>query len=106
MVSLIHSLGGLAVASHVDRRSFSVVSQLGFLPAEPRFDALEISAAGAARGRAAEFLSAGLPLLCSSDGHSPEEVGAGRTALHAEQASFAELALALQGRAGRSCGIA
>jgi PHP family Zn ribbon phosphoesterase len=105
-VALIRSLGGLAVASHVDRRSFSVVSQLGFLPAEVRFDALEISAAGAARGRAAEFLAAGLPLLCSSDGHSPEEVGAGRTVLYAEQASFAELALALQGQAGRSCGIA
>ena len=105
-VALIRSLGGLAVASHVDRRSFSVVSQLGFLPAEVRFDALEISAAGVARGRAAEFLAAGLPLLCSSDGHSPEEVGAGRTVLYAEQASFRELALALQGQAGRSCGIA
>ena len=58
-VALIRSLGGLAVASHVDRRSFSVISQLGFLPAEVRFDALEISAAGAARGRAAEFLPAG-----------------------------------------------
>jgi hypothetical protein len=104
VVSLIHSLGGLAVASHVDRRSFSVVSQLGFLPAEVRFDALEISAAGAARGRAAEFLAAGLPLLCSSDGHSPEEVGAGRTALYAEQArgSWPDPA----GQAGRSCGIA
>jgi PHP family Zn ribbon phosphoesterase len=105
-VAMIRSLGGLAVASHVDRRSFSVISQLGFLPPEVRFDALEISAAGAARGRAAEFLPAGLPLLSSSDGHCPEEVGAGCTLLEAEEASFAELALALRGEGGRRCGIA
>ena len=30
----------------MDRRAFSVLGQLGFLPAEPRFDAAEISAAG------------------------------------------------------------
>ena len=105
-VALIRSLGGLAVASHVDRRSFGVISQLGFLPPEVRFDALEISAAGAARGRVTEFLPAGLPLLCSSDGHCPEEVGAGCTVLEAEEPSFAELALALRGAGGRRCSIA
>ncbi len=106
VVALIRSLGGLAVASHVDRRSFSVISQLGFLPPEVRFDALEISAAGAARGRVMDFLSSGLPLLCSSDGHCPEEVGAGCTVLEAEEPSFAELAMALRGAGGRRCGIA
>jgi PHP family Zn ribbon phosphoesterase len=105
-VKLIRSLGGLAVASHVDRKSFSVIGQLGFLPREVRFDALEISAAGAARGRAVEFLSSGLPLLASSDGHAPEEVGAGCTVLEAEEPSFAELALALRGERGRRCAIA
>jgi hypothetical protein len=105
-VALIHSLDGLVVASHVDRRSFSVISQLGFLPRDVHFDALEISAAGAARGRSAEFLPAGLPLLSSSDGHCPEEVGAGCTVLESEQPSFAELVLALRGEGGRRCGIA
>jgi PHP family Zn ribbon phosphoesterase len=105
-VALIRSLGGLAVASHVDRRSFSVIGQLGFLPPEVRFDALEISAAGAARGRVADFLPAGLPLLCSSDGHCPEEVGAGRTVLETEEPTFAELAMALRGAGGRRCAIA
>jgi PHP family Zn ribbon phosphoesterase len=105
-VAMIRALGGLAVASHVDRKSFSVIGQLGFLPPEVRFDALEISAAGAARGRAADFQAAGLPLLSSSDGHCPEEVGAGCTLLEAEEPSFAELALALRGHGGRRCGIA
>jgi predicted metal-dependent phosphoesterase TrpH len=105
-VELIRSLGGLAAASHVDRRAFSVIGQLGFIPPEVRFDALEISAAGAARGRAAQFASQGLPLVSSSDAHSPEELGAGFTNLEAEEASFAELVLALRGQGGRRCGIA
>jgi len=105
-VELIRSLGGLAVASHVDRRAFSVIGQLGFIPAEVRFDALEISAAGVTRGRAAQFAAQGLPLVSSSDGHSPEEVGAGYTNLEAEEASFAELALALRGEGGRRCSVA
>jgi PHP family Zn ribbon phosphoesterase len=44
--------------------------------------------------------------VSSSDAHSPEELGAGCTNLEAEEASFAELVLALRGQGGRRCGIA
>ena len=37
-VALIHGGGGLAVAAHIDRKSFSVFSQLGFIPAGTGFD--------------------------------------------------------------------
>lgn len=104
--ALIRAHGGLVVASHVDRRAFSVFGQLGFLPPEVRFDALEVSAAGAARGRAVEFADYGLPLLSSSDSHSLEELGAGASFLLTEEATFAELAQALRGESGRRCGIA
>ena len=57
--------------------------------------------AGRAAGRAAEVERLGLPVVCSSDGHSPEEVGAGFTVFQAGEASFGELALALAGRDGR-----
>ena len=43
IVLMIHEAGGLAIASHIDRESFSVISQLGFIPTDIRFDALEIS---------------------------------------------------------------
>jgi 3',5'-nucleoside bisphosphate phosphatase len=105
-VDLIHAHGGLAVAAHVDRGSFSVMSQLGFLPPDVRFDALEISAAGVSAGKAAGFASSGLALVSSSDSHAPDQVGTGITALEAEEASFAELALACAGRDGRRCVIA
>jgi PHP family Zn ribbon phosphoesterase len=90
----------------MDRRSFSVPGQLGFLPPEVPFDGLEISAAGAARGRAAEFACHGLPLLSSSDGHFLEDIGSGFTVLEVEEPDFTELCLALRGIGGRGCLIA
>lgn len=105
-LALIRAHGGLAVAAHLDRRAFSVLGQLGFLPEEAHFDALEISAAGVARGRATAFAGYGLPLLSSSDGHFPEDIGSACTVLEAEAPSFAELVLALRGEGGRRCGIA
>ena len=37
-VDLIHRHGGLAVAAHVDRHSFSVPGQLGFIPRDVPFE--------------------------------------------------------------------
>lgn len=105
-VALVHAHGGLAIAAHVDRPSFSVVSQLGFLPPAVPFDALEISAAGIAQGRAAAFADAGLPLLTSSDSHSPSEVGCSRTLFVLDAPTFEELRLALHSAGDRSCRIA
>jgi hypothetical protein len=102
-VGLIRGNGGLAVASHVDRPSFSVISQLGMLPEDVRFDALELSAIGSASGRAAEFARWGLPMLTSSDSHFLSEVGSGRTVLEMLAPTFGELALALRGIEGRRC---
>ena len=105
-VELIHRHGGLAVAAHVDRPSFSVPSQLGFIPPEVPFDGLEISSAGAAAGRAAAFAIHGLPLVSSSDAHFPDDLGAGLTVLEVERPGFQELAHALMGRLGRRCAVA
>jgi PHP family Zn ribbon phosphoesterase len=105
-VELIHRHGGLAVAAHVDRRSFSVPGQLGFIPPDVPFDGLEISAAGAARGCTADFVSHGLPLLSSSDSHFLEEIGNGLTVLDVEAPVFSELCKALRGVEGRGCAIA
>ena len=42
IVRMIHELGGLAVASHVDREGFSILGQLGFIPKELPLDAIVI----------------------------------------------------------------
>jgi hypothetical protein len=105
-VRLIHRHGGLAVAAHVDRRSFSVPGQLGFLPPGVDFDGLEISAEGTARGRDGEFAALGFPLLSSSDAHFLEDIGGGMTLLDIEAPCFDEIRQALRGSRGRRCVIA
>lgn len=102
-VALIHEEGGLAVAAHIDRKSFGVFSQLGFFPTDAGFDALEISRwLPADSRRIAEFSALGLPLVGSSDAHYLEEIGGGHTDLLLEEPTFAELARALVGEGGRS----
>lgn len=43
IINLIHKCNGIAIAAHIDRLSFSVLSQLGTIPDDCRYDALEIS---------------------------------------------------------------
>ena len=103
LVSAIHGFGGLAVASHVDRESFSVVSQLGFIPEGVRFDALEISGGGARMPAPLE--SSGLPGVRSSDAHRLDDVGRKKTRFWMEGASFSEIAMAFKSEGGRFCTV-
>lgn len=43
IIDLIHSNNGIAIAAHIDRQSFSIISQLGFIPDGCKLDALEVS---------------------------------------------------------------
>lgn len=104
-VALIKRHSGLAVASHVDRPSYSVTSQLGMIPPECGLDALEISAAGFQAGRQAGFAGLGWPFVVSSDSHYLSEIGAGRAWLEAAEATFEELARALRGEDSRRCSL-
>jgi PHP family Zn ribbon phosphoesterase len=105
-IDLVHRHGGLAIAAHVDRRSFSVPSQLGFVPPEAGFQALEVSAYGARAGRTEAFAGLGFPVTTSSDAHAPELVGDGFVVLDVEEPGYHELARAIAGADGRGCAIA
>jgi len=105
-VALVRKHGGLAVASHVDRPSFSVISQLGVFPEDIRFDALEISAAGFTRGRQRDFVSLGLPLVSSSDSHYLDDIGSGQAMLEIAAPTFDELRLAFRNTGERRCRLA
>ena len=43
IVDRIHSLSGLAIAPHIDRESFGIIGQLGFIPDGLELDGLEVS---------------------------------------------------------------
>jgi predicted metal-dependent phosphoesterase TrpH len=102
-VQFIHGLGGLAIAAHVDRKAFSVFSQLGFFPKEAGFDGVEVSRRVATDSpRLEEYSALGLPMICSSDSHFLEEIGSAVTQLRMAEPGFAELTLAFAGAEGRS----
>jgi len=101
-VGLIHRHGGLAVASHVDREAFSVISQLGFIPPDLALDAVEVSPLlSFDEARAAYGALTLLPLVRFSDAHRPEEVGRATMDFLLAEPRLEEIRLALSGREGR-----
>lgn len=100
IVGIIHDLGGLAIASHVDRESFSVIGQLGLIPAELQLDALELSRNCPASAKK-KYQDYKLPLVTFSDAHYLTDIGASFTTLVLKAPTFAEGVKAFHGRAGR-----
>ncbi|MBN1615365.1 MAG: PHP domain-containing protein [Deltaproteobacteria bacterium] len=98
----IHGLGGLAVASHIDRESFSVISQLGFIGEDIPFDALEVTHRTGIQGARRRYPElATRPMLTASDAHAIDDIGKGLTMIYLRGATTAELKLAFEGRMGR-----
>lgn len=102
IVELIHEHNGLAIASHIDREGFGILGQLGFIPHEVEFDALEISyrtARDEAFARYTPFRH--IPWIASSDAHSLDAIGRRTTGFVMEHSTFEEMKLALRGVEGR-----
>ena len=75
-VDIIHQFGGLAIPAHIDRESFSVLSQLGFIDEHAHFDALEISKlTGIRQGRLRYQELNRYPFFTSSDAHFIRDIG-------------------------------
>ncbi|HOI44224.1 MAG TPA: PHP domain-containing protein [Candidatus Aminicenantes bacterium] len=102
-VDLIHRHGGLAVASHIDREAFSIISQLGFIPPDLDLDALEISPLmTVSRARSAYPACGRFPMVRFSDAHRPEDIGRPSTDLLMGAPAFGEIRMALRKERGRS----
>jgi len=102
IIDHIHRLGGLAIASHIDRESFSVVGQLGFIDPSFAFDALEVTPRlGLARARENFPELSGYPFVTSSDAHFLRDIGRGYIELWMEAGNVQEIGRALRGETGR-----
>jgi 3',5'-nucleoside bisphosphate phosphatase len=100
--SYVHSLGGLFIPAHIDRKKNSIYSQLGFLPADLKADALEVSGQSSPWQFAAAHPEINLfPLLRSSDAHFPGNIGMAVTNFYIANPSFSEVSMALRGEKGR-----
>lgn len=98
----IHRLGGLSIASHVDRPSYSVLSQLGFISRDLALDALEISP-NMARESIPEKIpdAARFPVVTFSDAHFLDDIGKVFTCFFMESPGVEEMRMALRGLEGR-----
>ncbi len=102
VVELIHHHNGLAIASHIDRKSFGIMSQLGFIPTDLELDALEISRKADTRTWESSLWSGSLFRgIASSDAHNLDDIGAAVTGILMGNADFLELSKAFAGVSGR-----
>jgi 3',5'-nucleoside bisphosphate phosphatase len=102
IVNHIHELGGLAIASHIDRQNYSIISQLGFIPRSIKFDALELSqnlSYDEARKKYPECDD--YTMIKNSDAHFLEDIGRCVTEMFLELPTFSELAKLFRKEAGR-----
>ena len=95
-VSAVHT-------SHIDRMGFGIIAQLGFIPHRLGLDALEVSSKmplERARGEFKDYSEAAF--ISSSDAHSPDQIGRGRTRFSIRDAQLSEISKAFRGAEGRA----
>ncbi len=103
IVESIHRLDGLAIASHVDRESFSILSQLGFVPEQLQIDAVEISplhSVSEAKDRFPQIKN--YTPVRFSDAHRLKDIGVVWTVVPAASRHMKELDKARLGKNGRA----
>ena len=103
LVDTVHSFGGVAIASHIDRETFGLIGQLGMIPPGLPLDAVEVSRHSDTRS--ARTLLPGceqLAIVRGSDAHKVDEIGTVATRLKIEAPTFDELRLALRREEGRA----
>jgi len=95
LIEQIHKLGGLSIASHIDREAFSLVGQLGLIPDGLPLDALEVSSAGNPDEVRHNVMGADmLPIISASDAHRVSEIGQRYTRFCLADPTVEEMALA------------
>jgi len=94
----VHKRKGLFILSHVDRPSYSIISQLGFIPNGIKVDAVEICG-GITKIKG--FIE-NYPIVRSSDAHFLKDIGKKYTKLLLKEPNFGELVYALEGKEGRA----
>lgn len=99
----VHCLEGIFIPAHVDRPAFGLISQLGFIPDDLKYDALEISKHITLK----DFLKQnpnlnGKTFTRSSDAHFIRDLGSAITKFRMVKATFSEIKKALRKEGGRN----
>ena len=94
--SWIKAHGGIAIASHIDSPTFSIISQLGFIPEGIALDAMEVRNIERAGELAPFIMKRGIPFVTFSDAHYPDDIGKRRTVLTMDAPDCAGIESALK----------
>ncbi len=101
--AIVHSLEGLFIAAHIFRRQNGIIHQLGMLPKNLNFDALELTPGSYSDDYLTKTLvSDNMTWVYNSDAHFTSQIGVFCSRLMIERPCFSELKLALQNSQGRS----
>jgi PHP family Zn ribbon phosphoesterase len=102
IVSVVHSLQGVAIASHIDRQAFSLLGQLGFIPEGMPLDGLEVSPRTSKEEAQERFHSyRHYSFVWFSDAHRLEDIGKSMTHFLLKENSTGEVKMALHREEGR-----
>jgi len=99
----VHRLNGLFIPAHIYRRQNGIIHQLGMLPDDLNFDALELTPGSYCdeymrKNKLADHQS----WIFNSDAHYVDQIGKFSTRLFIERPEFSELKMALRNSGGRS----
>jgi len=92
----IKNHGGIAIPSHIDSPTFSIISQLGYIPDDLPFDALEVRNIDKKMELLPLIMKKDIPFVCFSDAHYLEDIGKRRISLNIEEPTCEEIASALK----------
>jgi predicted metal-dependent phosphoesterase TrpH len=102
IVNKVHQLDGICISSHVDRPSYSLIGQLGFIPPDLHLDAVEVSYRVALDKATTQVPGiADYPCVTSSDAHFLHDIGKVWTEFVLAAPTVEEIAMALVGIEGR-----
>ena len=102
IVEKAHHLGGICISSHVDRPSYSLIGQLGFIPEDLHLDAVEVSHRVPLNKALTEVPGIkNYPCVTSSDAHFLSDIGKTWTEFILAAPTLQEIRMALAGTEGR-----
>lgn len=92
----VHRLQGMFIPAHIDKQKTSVISQLGFIPFDLDYEAVEISQNTTKEAMILQhkYLKS-KPFIRSSDAHYPNQIGMNTTFLEMPTRNFEEIKKAI-----------
>jgi hypothetical protein len=94
--AMVHRLNGLFIPAHIDKKSFGLLEQLGFLPPDLKVDALEISPFCHKTMFLGQHPELNRYLFISgSDAHYPDQIGKRVTVFEMDKCGFSDFRKAL-----------